>query len=63
MGISEEGQKRLFMDFSKLHENSEYNIRGTGLGLSICKKLIDKMRGKVEVKSQVGEGTNFTITL
>jgi signal transduction histidine kinase len=51
------------MDFSKLHENKQHNARGTGLGLSICKKLIEKMKGKIEVRSNIGEGTNFIITM
>ena len=50
-GISEEGLKSLFLDFSSLPEHSHVNQRGTGLGLSICKKIINKMGGKVNVKS------------
>ena len=41
IGISEEGQRNLFIDFSKLTENSKRNSQGTGLGLSICKKIIE----------------------
>ena len=37
VGISEEGIKNLFLNFSKLKENSDRNKQGTGLGLSICK--------------------------
>jgi signal transduction histidine kinase len=36
-GISKEGLKKLFVNFSKLAENSSENEGGTGLGLSICK--------------------------
>jgi two-component system NtrC family sensor kinase len=36
---------------------------GTGLGLSICKKIIDSHAGHIEVKSQLGNGTTFTIFL
>jgi signal transduction histidine kinase len=39
------------------------NKKGTGLGLSICKNLIEKMGGKVDVKSIYGEGTAFKIQL
>ena len=41
VGMSEEGCKKLFIDFSKLDENSQRNKQGTGLGLSICKKIIE----------------------
>ncbi|MEL6384924.1 MAG: HAMP domain-containing sensor histidine kinase, partial [Cyanobacteria bacterium J06626_18] len=37
--------------------------RGTGLGLGICFKIIQQHRGKIEVYSEVGKGTEFCITL
>ncbi|HHE55977.1 MAG TPA: HAMP domain-containing histidine kinase, partial [Caldithrix abyssi] len=37
--------------------------QGTGLGLSICYSIIQKHRGKIEVKSKQGHGTTFTIYL
>jgi two-component system NtrC family sensor kinase len=37
--------------------------RGTGLGLSICHGIIQRLGGRITVKSQVGQGTEFTITL
>lgn len=46
-GISEDGLKKLFMNFKTLKENKAQNQRGTGLGLSICKQLIEKMGGKI----------------
>ena len=63
VGISEEGQKNLFIDFGKLKENESRNASGTGLGLSICKKIIEQMGGSVEIESQVGVGTKFIISL
>jgi two-component system NtrC family sensor kinase len=57
-GISEENIKRIFDPFftSKIG-------RGTGLGLSICQSIIHEHAGTIRVKSKVGEGTEFTITL
>jgi K+-sensing histidine kinase KdpD len=40
-GISEEGQQKLFLNFSKLAENADINKDGTGLGLSICRQIIE----------------------
>ena len=59
--MSEEGVKKLFIDFNKLDENSQRNKQGTGLGLSICKKMIEQMGGSVAVKSQIGVGSEFII--
>ena len=62
-GISKEGLKNLFLDFSSLEEHRGENKRGTGLGLSICKKIIQVMGGTVEVESELGVGTTFTIKI
>jgi signal transduction histidine kinase len=61
--MSEEGCKKLFIDFSKLDENSQRNKQGTGLGLSICKKIIEQMGGSVDVKSREGIGSEFILNL
>ena len=63
MGISPENLKKLFTDFNKLDEHKKMNAKGTGLGLSICKQIVDQMGGFVNVKSQLGKGTQFIITL
>jgi signal transduction histidine kinase len=63
VGIAKENLPKLFMDFSKLDENSKMNTQGTGLGLSICKKIIEKLGGTVEVDSNLGKGTTFTVDM
>jgi signal transduction histidine kinase len=63
LGISEEGLKKLFIDFGKLDENSTRNRKGTGLGLSICKQIVEQMGGSVDVKSQLGKGTEFIVNI
>lgn len=62
-GISKEGQKKLFLNFGKLDENSHLNREGTGLGLSICKNIIEQQGGTVSVQSTVGKGTKFVINI
>lgn len=63
VGMSEENQRNLFVDFMKVQEHKSMNPRGTGLGLSICKLIVEKMRGEIQVQSKVGVGTTFKILL
>ena len=63
IGIKRDQLKHLFMDFGKLDDEEGRNKSGTGLGLSICKQIIEQMGGSVEVKSEVGRGTDFIINL
>jgi signal transduction histidine kinase len=51
----------LFTDFTRLDKNM--NSKGTGLGLSICKKMVERMGGKVDVKSVFGQGSTFIVSL
>ena len=57
-GMSEEVRDKLFTSFF-----STKGHRGTGLGLMVTRKLIEEHQGTVEVKSQVGKGTTFTVRL
>ena len=63
VGIAKENLGKLFMEFGKLDEHSKINAQGTGLGLSICKRMIEQMGGTIEVDSNLGEGTTFSIYL
>ena len=59
IGISEEKQQNMFESFSQgsIQINRKYG--GTGLGLSIVKGLIDILKGKIYMKSELGKGTTF----
>lgn len=59
IGISEENAKKVFQRFQKFDTVAQ----GTGLGLSICKAIVDKMQGRIEFNSKIGEGTTFRIWL
>jgi signal transduction histidine kinase len=61
-GIPNEGLKHLFEKFYRV-PGSEKLAPGTGLGLSICRRIINAHQGKIDVESQVGRGTKFTVLL
>lgn len=62
-GISKNDIDNLFTSFKRLEEDKNRVFEGTGLGLAITKKLIDAMGGKIEVESEVGVGSKFTIII
>jgi len=63
VGISPEQQRRLFDRFTQARGSASHNYGGSGLGLAICKGLIELMGGEIGVKSEPGEGTEFSFTL
>lgn len=63
IGMSEEFQRHLFDPFAREHEEAGGKYEGSGLGLSIVKQLVDKMGGTIQVESQVGKGSRFTLEL
>lgn len=63
IGMSEEFQKHLFDPFVRASESVINKIQGTGLGMSITKSIVEMMNGTIAVKSRLGEGTRFTVTL
>lgn len=62
-GIEAKHLDRLFERFYRVDAGRSRQLGGTGLGLSIVKHLLEAMNGSIDVKSEVGEGTTFTITL
>jgi len=63
MGIKPEDMKKLFSDFAQFDLELNKGVEGTGLGLSITKNLIEAMGGDINVVSEYGKGSTFTITL
>jgi signal transduction histidine kinase/ActR/RegA family two-component response regulator len=63
IGIKQDDMKKLFTEFERLDRNKNNNIEGTGLGLSITSRLVELMHGKIDVKSEYGKGSTFTVTI
>ena len=62
MGISEADRTRLFSPFERLGAE-RIGIEGTGLGLAVSKRLVEAMGGTIDVSSERGKGSVFTINL
>jgi signal transduction histidine kinase len=63
VGISREQQSMLFTRFGRLVTPETSHIRGTGLGLYIAREIARLHGGDIVVRSEIGRGTTFTITM
>ncbi|MDO4459782.1 MAG: ATP-binding protein, partial [Clostridia bacterium] len=63
IGMSKDFLPLLFDSFSRERNSTVSGIEGTGLGMSIVKKLVDLLEGTIEVESEPGKGSKFTVTL
>ena len=63
IGMSEDYLTNIFEAFTREQNTTEGKIAGSGLGMSIVKKYIDLLGGTIEVESELGKGSTFTITL
>ncbi|OYY61484.1 MAG: hypothetical protein B7Y50_04055, partial [Hydrogenophilales bacterium 28-61-11] len=63
IGISPEGQTKLFRPFSQAESSTTRRYGGTGLGLTICRRLADMMGGQIEFQSTEGKGSIFSVFL
>ena len=63
IGISREGMRRLFQNFSQAERDTSSKFGGTGLGLALTRRFCDSMGGSIEVESQIGVGSSFQLEI
>lgn len=63
MGIAKDDMARLFNRYEQFGKPSMSAEKGVGLGLSICKEIAEQHGGSIEVKSELGKGSTFTLNL
>ncbi|MBA4310924.1 MAG: hypothetical protein C0425_11420 [Chlorobiaceae bacterium] len=62
IGISEEHLNKIFAEFRQASEGTSRNFEGTGIGLSIAKKIVNKLGGHINLKSELGKGSSFILS-
>ena len=62
-GMSSEFVEKIFEPFSRETNSMTNKIQGTGLGMSITKSIIDLMGGTIDIQSELGKGSVFTVDL
>jgi len=63
IGIAAADQAKVFEDFRQADNSVTREYGGAGLGLAICRRLAKMLDGRIELKSQPGEGSVFTLVI
>jgi len=63
IGIDASDRDKIFEDFQQVDSSVARPYGGTGLGLSICRRLASMLGGRLDMESEVGRGSTFTLSI
>jgi two-component system phosphate regulon sensor histidine kinase PhoR len=63
IGIEKETQTRIFEEFYRVDNHGTGKTSGTGLGLTVVKEIVEAHQGKIELDSEIGKGSKFSVIL
>lgn len=63
IGIALEDQARIFEEFTQVESRLQRQVKGTGLGLPLCRKLAGLLGGQIDLMSELGVGSTFSLTI
>lgn len=63
IGIAPDHQEAIFEEFVRVPHRLQGRTKGSGLGLALCRRLAEVLGGRIEVKSQPGVGSTFSVTV
>jgi signal transduction histidine kinase len=63
IGIAPADQERIFEDFRQADNSPTREYTGAGLGLAICRRLAGMLDGRIELTSELGRGSTFTVRI
>jgi len=62
IGMDSNTQEHIYEKFYRAHTGNLHNVKGFGLGLTYVKNIVDAHKGKIEVASELGKGSTFTLS-
>jgi len=63
IGIANNMQAKIFNEFFRVENHESGNVAGTGLGLTVVKEIVEAHQGRIEVESEIGKGSKFSVIL